>query len=230
MGQGVAVMGVAVRARAAAGLALLALAAGCTNDAGDGRTREMRQVASQIFQGAPPPPQPTALPSRAQLDASPGAYLLARIEVTGGDALMVVAGRNGPVRTWTTAEGTTIALREGVLVATRGLRGLDLMSAAVPSIGQLQQGTGRVTRSHFYLDGDDQTVRRDFVCELRNAGAETVIVIERSYPVRHIVESCTGAAGAFENQYWIEASGFLRRSRQWIGPELGSVELDLLKD
>lgn len=223
MGQGMAV-------RAGwMGLMALALAAGCTNDAGNDKQAITKQVASQIF-NPPPKPAPVPLPTRAQLDASPGAYLLARIPVTGGDALLVVAGQNGPVRTWTTAGGTTLALRDGVLVATRGLRGADLMSAAVPSVATLRTGSGSHRRSMFYLDGDDQPVRRDFVCELRNAGAETAELIERSYPVRHIVEACTGAAGAFENQYWIEASGSLRRSRQWIGPELGSVELDLLKD
>lgn len=215
--------------RILAPLALLA-AAGCTNDASNSRMRDMQQVTAQVFRGAPPAPGPVALPSRAQLDAAPGSYLLARIEATGGDALMVKAGQNGPVRTWTTAEGTTIALKDGVVVATRGLRGLDLMTADVPALSVLRQGTGSYSRRTYTLDGDDQTVRRDFVCELRNAGAETVVVIERSYPVRHIVESCTGAAGVFENHYWIEASGSLRKSRQWIGPELGSVELDLLKD
>lgn len=220
--------GMALKMRIA--LAALGLVAACTNDAGNTRLTEMGQMSQQIFRGAPPPPPPVPLPTRAQLDAVQGSYLLARIEATGGDALLVVAGQNGPVRTWMTGEGTTLALKDGVLVGSRGLRGHDLMSAAVPSLAQLQRGTGTVARSHFTLDGDDQTARSDFVCELRNAGAETVTLIEKSYPVRRIVESCTGAAGAFENQYWIEASGSLRRSRQWIGPELGMIELDLLKD
>jgi hypothetical protein len=167
--------------------------------------------------------------TRAALDAAGVPSIRASIKNRGAVALLGVRVNRGDLVTWETSDGSAITLRQGLLIETRGL-GADLMSAAVPSPAQLVSPGGTHTRVHYYLDGEDNTIRRDYSCEMSLVGPETIEIVERSYATIHVTETCRSAAGKITNQYWFESNGNIRQSLQWVSRGVGYLKLEELKD
>ena len=135
-----------------------------------------------------------------------------------------VAGRNGRQVTWQTANGESITLENGLLVATRGL-GDDLMGANVSEARRaLIAGGGEATREASFLGSQDEIIRRVFECQVVDRGAETLTLYDTSRRTTKFVETCVGQSISFENQYWIGTSGNVWQSRQWISPQIGYID------
>lgn len=147
----------------------------------------------------------------------------------GSATFMVPLGRNGDVVTWANPEYQTIAMRGGVILATRGF-GRDLISAEVPALAVLRSGQGSHRRVHYVLDGADQTLRQEFDCTLSISNPETISVLDRSYEARRVDEVCTGEAGALTNSYWFDASGAIRQSRQARALGVENLQLQAIID
>ncbi|RXV66947.1 hypothetical protein C6W92_01805 [Roseovarius sp. A46] len=189
------------RAALAAGLVLL-LAAGCDRMS---RTLDLTGTVAAV------PPQPIG-PARLRVT----------LPATGAQATLAPVARNGGVTVWQTLDGITLSFRSGVLVATRGL-GDDLMSADVDGTLAMLRGTDKATHyPHIrsYLDGEDRTVFRSFQCR-RDVRAETG-------PVRRITERCASPHGGMTNTYWLDQTGEITRSRQWVSPAIDYMETERL--
>lgn len=203
-------------------LAVVTALSGCGNDP---EASQVLLVAKSALSGAqrsaPAQPQIT----RALLDQIVTPVMLARLEKRGAVAPIAEIQRNGPVETWSTLDDITISLRDGVIVATRGLGG-DLMAAHVPAASQLSSAGSSYTRTYSHLNGEDQMVRREFSCETSAIGQKTIEIIEINYSVRHFVEDCVGASKTFRNDFWLGSAGKFRKSRQWVGEDLGYVILE----
>ena len=222
MGQGVPVKHILASA-----LIALLLLAGCGSEKGDheGFTLGLAAVKSLVAGKTSPAPPPTY--TRAALDQAAAPVLRARIEKGGTIAFLGVIGEGRGVVTWASVDGLSLSLRDGVVVATRGM-GTDLMSAGAPTAAVL--ATGSVDqRRHFYLFGGEVEQERAFDCVLRDAGRERITVIELAFDTKHRVETCTGLGGlTFENHYWFDNRAIIRQSRQWISPDVGFLELQNL--
>ncbi len=217
--------------RAPALAALLALAlAGCGNDpdAGTGGLALLEGL-----RGPRPVTREADLGLTAARVAQAGVPLdLAIAERSGAAALLAPVGRNGAVETWATADDRTIARREGVVVATRGLGG-DLMAAEVPSRARLAAATGSHGRRHVTLDGEGRRVERRYACSLAAQGLEEVAILGTRHRLRRVAETCTpaspGDGEGFRNDWWF-AGPALVQSRQWIGPDFGHLTIRHLRD
>ncbi|MGQ0609637.1 MAG: YjbF family lipoprotein [Paracoccaceae bacterium] len=178
------------------------------------------QLGGATATAASPAPAPDPAPDPAMLAEARralGAGGKPVISVTdrslGLATFMVPLGENGGVVSWANPEYQTIAMRDGVMLATRGF-GRDLISAEVPTAEHLRNARGGHRRVHYVLDGADQTLRLDFDCRLSVAGTETISILGLSHLVRRVDEVCTGAEGALTNSYWFDTSGRIRQSRQ----------------
>ncbi len=168
-------------------------------------------------------PAPLSL-TRAAFDQGGNPLIRARIEKVGSIAFMGKINEGRGVITWASVDGSALSLRDGVVIATRGL-GTDLMSSAAPTANDLAHASS-VQRQHFYLFGGETEQLRAFVCRISDAGAERIVVLELSFDTRHRIESCTDDSGlAFENHYWFDNRAVIRQSRQWISPDVGFLEL-----
>lgn len=156
-----------------------------------------------------------------------GAYLEDRQALAG----LVVLEAGGGVVNWRTADNTGLALSPaGMLVATRGL-GADLHTADSARTAALiaagQGGTAR--RRHVYLDGVYRPVTVDLTCTVTPAGAETLVLNNRSLRTIRFDETCRGDDVAITNRYWRDASGpLIRQSSQWVSPGAGTIHLQRL--
>lgn len=127
---------------------------------------------------------------------------------------MALLDRDGANTVWAASDGAQIFLRNGMLVGTRGL-GRDLMSAQVPSPSTIAAKAAH-DRSYFDLDGADRMIRYDFTCQVENAEPGSEIA-----GTQHYVEDCTGAFGRIKNHYWIDRSGNVQKSAQWVSETVG---------
>ncbi len=213
-------------------LAALALLAGCgSDDQSTGKAKLLRDTLGAVLQRGEAKPvgaQDLGL-TRAALAGVSTPLALATVEATGASALIAPFGRNNGVVTWSSTDKKTLAMRDGVLVATRGL-GADLMSSVAPTAAQIGRGAGSHERVYFHIDGLDQTVRSQFRCTLATQGAKIITVVERNYATNLVQERCEGPTGAFTNEFWVENGTFIRQSRQTVDQKLGKVQIQRIID
>lgn len=207
-------------------LAVALLVSACGSSEMTRDTTLLRDVASEVFSRPDPVPDrtpPVAL-TRAQVQASPLPLLVAEMERIRSNAVLAQIGANRGVRTFSTADGVTLALDSGMLVATRGLAG-DLMSAAAPPAARIAAGSGGHARSLWFLGDLDRSDRQDFACTLQSAGSETIAIVGRSHATRVVDEHCSGESASFTNRFWLDSGGRIRQSRQWAGETVGFLKL-----
>jgi len=166
--------------------------------------------------------------TRSTLDAVEGSYIEAVVERRDALAYLHVDARRqdqhpGQITVWRTDDNVTLTMRNGVLIATRGLGG-DLLSAQVPvrsgTLGPAHGGAHVMS----LRSGANHQRRLSLACELIDLGPETVRIVEQSYSTRHLQQRCSGGGGEVVNDYWVDSSaGLVWKSRQWAGPQIGYI-------
>lgn len=166
--------------------------------------------------------------TRAAVEQVPGPLILATLESRGVRGAIFPAAQNGRTTTWATADQRSVIMDGPVVRGTRGL-GEDMMSAAIPSVVELSRG-GHVThREYYFVDGNDQTVRQKYSCDIMAQGSESIEIVERRYNTARYAEVCRGQNGTFTNEYWFAGGTKIVQSRQWISPSVGFLKLQTLK-
>jgi hypothetical protein len=211
--------------------AVLAIAvAGCGNDPDSFASARLVQSVvktSATSARSAVPAKPPKL-TRAVLSQVLTPVMVVRIESRGQQALIAKVETNGDVETWSTADDVTVSFRNGVVVATRGL-GADLMAASGPSAAQLPGQASSYTRLHTTLNGLDQPVKRALSCSVSGRNQQSIDIVDVSYSVTHVVETCSTDGGIVRNDYWIDNARKMRKSRQWIGQDIGYLEIEDLR-
>ena len=164
-----------------------------------------------------------SMASRNLLAPSGSAYRCPASAVVAG---LAPVARNDGVTVWQTLDGITLSLRDGVLVATRGL-GYDLMSADVSGDLAVLRGTGGdgyYPHIRSYLDGEDQTVFRAYQCRRTGRERTTLKIDGAAHAAQRIEVQCTSPRDAFTNIYWLGEAGSVLKSRQWISQAVEYME------
>ncbi|MBC6408657.1 MAG: YjbF family lipoprotein [Rhodobacteraceae bacterium] len=168
--------------------------------------------------------------TRAVLDTLDGAFMEAMLENTGSLAYMFVqAERNdsfpGRVVVWRTEDNITLALRQDVLIQTRGLGG-DLLSSKVQVTNGVAGPVGGGERRMRIRARDNKSLAFNGACRLDDLGHERIVIVERGFRTRHFRETCNIGNGQIRNDYWVDSSAqVVWQSRQWAGPEIGYIRL-----
>lgn len=176
-------------------------------------------------------PKPPAL-TRALLDTIKVPHIEVVIEeVELRDYLTLQLQRQddlpGQIEVWRTVDNITFSFRDGMLIATRGLRG-TLLSAEVPADGQGDMGPARGgARRYEVRAGDSASAVIHLACEIEDLGEEPLEIVGLTYATRHLREHCVGRKGGeITNDYWVDThSGRLWQSRQWAGPATGYIRM-----
>lgn len=174
--------------------------------------------------------------TRKLLNETPGEVMQIIPDRTGLQDFMFLAGKRndsypGTVEVWKSSDGIHFALRDGVLIATKGLggdmRSADARVAMAGFDGQGGGGERLITLDR--LDGSAQAV--PFACDMTQLGRETIQIVDQRISTYHMREDCVYRQTKFTNEYWVEtAGGRMRKSRQWAGPEFGYIALERLKN
>ncbi len=169
--------------------------------------------------------------TRALLDTLGSPYIEVTLEANGIFAYLqpqLVRRDNGPgeVIHWVTEDQVTVTLRDGILIATRGLRGDLLSSSTLARSGGAQGPEGTGTRLFDLRFGDHESKTLEMACEVVDLGAENLEIVELTYATRHLQERCDGASGRIANDFWVDSrTGRVWQSRQWAGPLNGYIRI-----
>jgi group 4 capsule polysaccharide lipoprotein GfcB/YjbF len=160
--------------------------------------------------------------------AEPGAYRLVQINALGLQEPARVIQENGPEITLAFQSGPTAAYDGGILVATRGF-GDDLITMESAGVLQaLRSGGGTVTRRMETLDPQDQVLTDSFACTIAPAGTEAVNLGVREATLSRFNENCRSATLVFDNIYWLDGSGDIVASRQYVSPTVAYLRSNRL--
>ncbi len=169
--------------------------------------------------------------TRALLDTVNGPYIEVTIESSDVFAYLTpqLVRRDdtpGEVVSWVTEDAVTVALRDGILIATRGLRG-DLLSAStLARSGGLQGPQGQGPRVFDLRTGDLESRQVHLACAVTDLGPKTLEIVEITYDTRHLQEYCEGESGVVVNDFWVDSrTGRVWQSRQWAGPQTGYIRI-----
>ncbi|WP_102107548.1 YjbF family lipoprotein [Oceaniglobus roseus] len=205
-------------------IALFALAAlaGCGTD-GSGVIGAAAKVAVGSLRGAD-----ASVGKVTATDAALRNFGAPLVKVTqlknGFEAVIGIVSERGDTVIWESADQKQITLRRGILVGTTGFA-YDMTSAEEPDI---RKGSGEVVRDHYYLGGDELIYRARFFCNLASPGRQRIVVTGVAIDTRLITETCEGRGLRFENRYWVEGDGTIRKSVQWASEATGALQIELI--
>ena len=153
--------------------------------------------------------------------------LFIELPQSGQQAIMSLTGVNGAVLTWSTADGRSISLAEGVLVATRGF-GEDLISADVTGTLSALAGGPRVYEKFAsFLNGENKVIIRSYSCTMTGPLTETIDSFGRTILTSRWNEICRSVAGESHSDFWQTADGTWRAD-QSFGPSSRPIILERL--
>jgi hypothetical protein len=217
-------------------LSLLALAA-CGSAADNPVVREgMGELGRLWSRREPAPAQPARVLTRADIERADVAAIHARLATDPSPTLMYAASSNGGYVTYMSALRQQITLHgPAQITGTRGL-GWDLLSAWTETPDPLSRPTPPQSwpagvRRVYQLAGEGPqgtVVAYDCRFELPGTPAEMTILQVRHRGVQ-IPEICAGPEGGFENLHFVDSSGTVWRSLQWVGPKMALVDLQVLE-
>lgn len=205
--------------RLVVGLCAALVLSACGSRAGDPLLAAVRATVQGIGQGnaaAAPLDQQRAAIRKAIADANLSDPLL-MVSLIDRNAVATLGqgGENKGVVTWIDATGVAVALRNGVVLSTRGL-GHDMMASnADASVAALRGGRTTYTRQQRYLNGEGQLQTVSLRCSAQRSAAR-------------MTETCQAGDLPVTNTYELR-SGKVVRSRQWLGRELGYAEIERLQ-
>lgn len=220
-----------IRGRSVSLALMIVLLAGCGSE--KPQASPLMQAVSAVAKSAVS--RRSAKTAGGSDSAGQAAVTRADLEKLGTPILQIVVGARsiatlvtpsdvkGDVVTWASQDGMTFTFRGGILIQTRGL-GPDLMSAEAPSVAQLLTEGGSHKRTYYFLGPDDQPTRRSYDCTATLTGVEKIEVLERSYTVKHVTETCTRPQGSLTNEYWIDGT-IVRQSHELLSGGAGFIDV-----
>lgn len=163
----------------------------------------------------------------AALRASGAPVMLAGIEKEGRAVAMLRSASRGGIETWRSIDNVTLSLRDGIVIASRGL-GDDLLIGDPGAAGAVvaAAGSARNIRIHRYLDGTDGVMIVSYVCDMAPRGARKITMNKQQVDTVLVEEKCFAPSGGFTNLYWTRA-GQVVQSRQYLSAGMGALALRL---
>jgi hypothetical protein len=218
------------RALAAALLVLAACANGEVNPIVDAAVDEILPSERGPEEAA----RPRTPVTRAALTRADVAAI--RVGLVGDQSrtLLFAASENGGYVTYSSALRQNFTLRGSLITGVRGV-GWDLLSAASsrpdPLVAPIPPARwpGEVERRYWFPADDPQGRLETYVCRFDFGAAREIVIVEQRYRGVEVTEVCEGAFGTFENLHFADLeTGFVWRSLQWVGPQQGLIDLEVL--
>jgi hypothetical protein len=208
---------------------------GCGQDPAETMLNVVATAADLITAGetgaaaaAEPGPAATGF-TPEEVAATPEAYRLVTINALGIAELARRITPTGERETFVAQSGFTATYEDGILIATRGLVGEDIMAANAPGLlDALAAGEGTITRTIEILDSLNRIQASSFTCTLTAQGVETINLGIRSVEAQRVDENCRGAALIFDNIYWLDADESILASRQYVSPTVAYLRSNRL--
>jgi len=173
--------------------------------------------------------------TREQITRADVATIRARLVGDQRPTFLFAASDNGGYVTFASSIRQTLTLRGSWITASRGL-GWDLLSATSsrpdPLVTPIPPGSwpAMVRRSYEFHAFAPQGRIESFECRYELGAVRDVVILQRLHRGVEIAETCVGETRSFENLHFADAAtGFVWRSLQWLGPQQGLIDLELVE-
>ena len=203
---------------------------GCSNlselETGEIKTLQLLKVAINQENKAAVFIDARKLLTRNQLDQFGAPVLFVELQ-TGQNGTFTLYPGQGVVQNWLGADGATVSLENGVLVATRGM-GDDIMGAtsSIPSWNKIERSAS-YKKETSYLAGNNLITQKEFECKINKFATKQLIhVWDISFKVTQYDEKCTSIHGEINNTYYVDQFGIVRRSIQYHSDTIGEVLIE----
>ena len=162
--------------------------------------------------------------SREQVEAAAPRALLLRTLSTDLTTLVEPIVTNDGTETWRALSGQTLALNQGILIATRGL-GDDLLASEVDGVANaVRRGRGQTVRGYQHITSNSTVLTRILTCEVSRAGSEMITIFGEETPSLRVTEQCEGAGLSISNTYNLSPrTGDILRSTQFVSDSFGYI-------
>lgn len=211
---------------------LAALLAACSSG-GESNFQRLGALARTSILGTEKK-QPARELTRAELNQIP--YATIALSFGGGPrTFLVPLADNGGYLTYLDQNRRGLVMKGGAVTATKAL-GEDLRAVRhdpddpVARQRPLAEWPDKVYRDYQYRKRDGAAYSVTLACVFQRLARETVEIVELKFRVVRVSEICTNAARQVVNTYWVEeATGFIWKSQQWLGPNLNPATVEIIR-
>jgi len=130
--------------------------------------------------------------------------------------------------TWISLDNLSMGMKNGMILATRGLGGDQLATDPSQTLAALRAGEDRITERFItLLNGENQAKTLAFRCQVARQ-RQAAVSLSPSYTADTdlFYEFCRNGDIDFRNLFWVErGSRNLVQSRQWISETIGTLAL-----
>lgn len=213
--------------------ALLAIVAACSN----GQVNPIvDRAVEEILPGerAQEQERPRTPVTREALTRADVAAIRVGVPDHPSRTLLFAASENGAYVTYSSVLRQNFTLRGAQITGVRGV-GWDLLSAASsqpdPLVSPIPpaQWPSSVRRTYFFPNFTPQGRVEVYDCRFAFGAVEEMVIVQRRHRGVLVTETCTGDYGSFENLHFADVgSGQVWRSLQWVGPQQGIIDLEIV--
>ena len=167
--------------------------------------------------------------NRKQIDKAKVPVLFVELPSGQNGTLTPYPGR-GVGQTWLGADGATLTLQMGVLKASRGM-GDDLMgsTSSMPVWSKIKNKQQKYSRSLNFVTGNNKISKRVFSCFIQKTNKNELIEIWGvKFKVARFEENCQNKGLTFNNSYYVDTQGIVRRSFQYHSDTIGYIFMERL--
>jgi hypothetical protein len=134
--------------------------------------------------------------------------------------------------TWISLDYVSLGMKNGMIIATRGMGGDQLAGDPSQTFAALEAGRNGITERFItLLNGESQAETLAFRCQVERE-RQAPVRLSTSYTADTDLfsETCRNGEMEFRNLFWVErGSRKLVQSRQWISETIGTLALRVLR-
>ncbi|MCL5776882.1 YjbF family lipoprotein [Limibaculum sp. FT325] len=172
--------------------------------------------------------------SRARLNEIPYATISVATDESA-PAYLVPLADNGGYLDYRDTAGNSVRVFGGALAGIVAV-GFDLEGVRHDARDPIAHATplalwpSEVWREYQFSQRDLGPYSIVLKCVMQPQGREPIEIVEIPYDLVRVVETCRNVRRAITNTYWIDAgTGFIWKSRQWAGPRLGHLTIEVIR-
>lgn len=211
----------------------LSTLAACGSDTS--RADPIQQIGQALLtralnRGPQIPPDITDQQIAGALAATTDRLVLIDLDDLNTQAMVLQIESNGEYDTLGTSSRQAVTMRDGLITASRGLGG-DLMSSDTDALlAQIQSGeAGVAPYAMRFLSGEEVIYTYSYTCGVRPTGSVPVARGLLNLTGQQMTAVCTGDGPAFEAVFVTDDTGYIVKSKQWLGDFIGTALTQTLR-
>lgn len=164
---------------------------------------------------------------REQAAAIPYASLGVRIG-SSDQAMFVLASKSGDDLLWLGGTSLGVVTRHGRMVRTVGFAS---NLSGVHAAQGVRQDLSQPSVDYQYDFGDQSRYGVPVKCTRQSLGPERIVILGVPRDLTHVAEDCIASEmdWSFRNEFWVDAKGYVWKSRQFVTPKLDPLAFEVLR-